>query len=272
MKSIKFALLICLAIAFGACSDDDYHTLWSTDPATDPEDMSLPSDFDAWVTKLEPQAEKVLKAAYMTEKYVSTNTTLPGWEGYPVKLYTYHTGKDKEVGAAKVGKVYLLDPDAHQLATWVASTAWKVKRSKDASYTDALFNQVLYQSGGQFPVAGVVYEDMEGDGTYYPYIFKDGVTVYVPAEKHPSNPDEALLDWYLTLTNNDIMSYTGTYARLVGTTREQYTANGGTIDVGTSDSKETRKVAFLDAVRSLYQKAWDSKFNELMIAWAKKNL
>ena len=37
------------------------------------------------------------------------------------------------------------------------------------------------QSGAQFPVQGVVYEDMYTKNFYEPYIFKDGVTVYVAA-------------------------------------------------------------------------------------------
>ena len=36
----------------------------------------------------------MLASAYMTQKLLSEHTDIPGWEGYPVKLYEYYTGKD----------------------------------------------------------------------------------------------------------------------------------------------------------------------------------
>lgn len=266
---------MAITVTTESCTNDDYRTMWSTNPATDPVETDLPSNIEDYLPALEKKCQTVLDAAYMAENYEETNTDLSGWEGYPVKLYTYHTGTDKETGTAKVGKVYMLNPDAEKLAMWIATTCWEVKRSLDTKYTDQIVERVLVQSGGQFPVSGVVYEDMEGDGTYYPYIFKDGVTVYLNDESMKAadnNPTEAMLDYYLTLTDSQLKSYTGTYARIVGTTREEYKANGGTVDVGTSESTDTRKVAFLGVVRELYQKAWDTNYNELMIAWAAQNL
>ena len=66
--------------------------------------------------------------------------------------------------------------------------------------------------------------------------------------------------------------YTGTYARICSTTREQYKAAGGKVDVGTSDSSETRKKAWLGVVRDLYKQAWESDSNQLMNAWAAASL
>lgn len=47
---------------------------------------------------------------------------------------------------------------------------------------------------------------------------------------------------------------------------------GGAVDVGTSDSKETRSIKWLDVVRDLYKEAWNSNENKLITAWAKANL
>lgn len=44
---------------------------------------------------------------------------------------------------------------------------------------------------------------------------------------------------------------------------------GGTIDVG--DNENNRKHKWLEVVRQLYQQAWHSDRNELMIAWAKSS-
>jgi hypothetical protein len=56
---------------------------------------------------------------------------------------------------------------------------------------------------------------------------------------------------------------------VVSTSRENYRANGGTADVGTSSQ---RKLLWLDVVRQLYQEAWGSDRNELIVAWARTHL
>ena len=107
-------------------------------------------------------------------------------------------------------------------------------------------------------------------GFYEPYVFKDGVTVYVadpkmmPEDKHCTDEQ---LEYYLHLTNDQLKSNTGRYARICSTNRDQYYAAGGTVDVG--DNNENRKHTWLDVVKELYQKAWNSDVNLLMVAWAK---
>jgi hypothetical protein len=61
----------------------------------------------------------------------------------------------------------------------------------------------------------------------------------------------------------------GKYARIQGTTVDDYRANGGTEDVG---SFGKQRPAWLAVVRESYRRAWDSDRNELMIAWARRNL
>ena len=160
-----------------------------------------------------------------------------------------------------------------RLARWIATTCLEVKGSLGFEYTDRLLRWIRGQSGAQFPVRGVVYEAMERPGRYEPYVFKDGVTVYVadnarfPADGH-CTPEQ--LAFYLTLTDADLKPRTGRYARICSTTREQYKAAGGRDEVGDSDSD--RRLAWLDTVRRLYRRAMKSDRNELMIAWAKANL
>lgn len=221
---------------------------------------------------LTKRCEDLLKSAYMAQTLVEIVDTIPGWEGFPVKLYSYQTGVDKYTGVSKTGKVYLLNPTPEKLAMWIATTCWIVKNSVDYAYTLALLKAVRGQSGAQFPVKGVVYEDMNEVHFYEPYVFKDGVTVY-PADstmiaKNKTCTDNQL-DFYLAIKIEDIKPQTGRYARIISTTREQYTANGGAIDVGDGSN---RKKAWLDVVRKAYQDAWRSDKNELMIAWARQNL
>ena len=110
-------------------------------------------------------------------------------------------------------------------------------------------------------------------GRYDPYVFKDGVTVYVadpnrmPVDGHCTDEQ---LEFYLRLTDADLKPYTGRYARIASTTREQYRAAGGTERVG--DSDRDRRIEWLNVVRRLYRQAWESDENRLITAWAEANL
>ena len=212
---------------------------------------------------------EVLDGAYMTQKYLGTNRRVEGCEGYPVKLYEYYTGYDSTACGPKKGKVYLLNPSPEKLAKWIMTAAWEASGTLKFEYTERIRKYIAHQSGAQFPVSGVVYEAMYKKGDYYPYLFRDGVTVYLAdstyfaADKHP---DEKMLDFYLGMGYGDLKPYTGRYARICSTTREQYKAAGGAEDVGDS---ENRKLYWLEVVRGLYKKAWKSDSNELINAWAK---
>lgn len=218
------------------------------------------------------KSKDLLDHAYMAQKLLSVTDTLPGWEGFPVKLYEYQTGTDIYTGQSKTGKVYLLNPAPEKLAMWIVTTCWEVKKSVDYKYTDQLFQWIKHQSGAQFPVKGVVYEDQYTKGFYEPYIFKDGVTVYIkdsamfPKDK-TCTPEQ--LDFYLRVTNADLKPQTGQYARIGSARREDYKSAGGAEDVGDANDKKQK---WLDVVRDLYKEAWNSDKNELLIMWAKNHL
>ena len=218
------------------------------------------------------KATVVLSHAYMVQKLLGVTDTIPGWEGFPVKLYEYQTGNDLYTGKPKTGKVYLLNPSPEKLAMWVATTCWEVKQSVDSKYTDSLLKWIDGQSNSQFPVKGVVYEDQYTRDFQEPYVFKDGVTVFIkdttmwPKDK-TCTPEE--LNFYLRITNDDLKVQTGQYARISSTRREDYEIAGGKEDVGNIDD---RKQKWLEVVRELYKKAWNSNRNELIIMWAKSHL
>lgn len=234
---------------------------------------NLPSEYlQDSLPGLVQRCKDLLDQAYMAQTLLQTTDTLPGWEGFPVKLYQYQTTSDLYTHQPKTGKVYLLDPVPEKLAMWILTTCWEVKRSVDYHYVNTLFLWIRGQSGAQFPVKGVVYEDQYTKDFQEPYIFKDGVTVYVadstqfPKDK-TCTPEQ--LDFYLRITNADLKPQSGKYGRICSTTREDYIANGGTEDVGNVND---RKLKWLEVVRELYKKAWNSDRNELMIAWAKSHL
>lgn len=221
---------------------------------------------------LTERCEKVLRAAYMAQTLLGGNDSIPGWEGYPVKLYEYKTGYDSTARARKTGRVYLLNPTPEKLARWIMTAVWEVKGNLDFASTEKMRKQILYQSGAQFPVSGVVYEAMYKPGDYYPYLFKDGVSVwlndstYFAKDRHPN---DELLNFYLHMKHTDLKPRVGSYARICSTTPQQYTAAGGREPVGTNKQATQH---WLYVVRTLYKQAWDSDRNELMVIWAKANL
>ena len=258
----KLTVLLFAAALLGGCAKG---------PKLAPEVQNYYRDS---LTNLTARCAKVLEAAYMAENLLGERTDLPGWEGYPVQLWEYHTGKDIYLGEPKRGLVYMLNPSPEQLARWVVNAVYDATGALDPANIEKLCSFIQWQSGAQFPVSGVVYEDMYTAGFYEPYVFKDGVTVYVAdstwltAEKHPS---DAMLEYYLTLTNDQLRPNTGRFARISSTTREMYYAAGGKADVGYSDDGQ-RSQAWLGEVGRLYREAWGSDKNFLIYAWAKANL
>jgi hypothetical protein len=209
-------------------------------------------------------AGKLQRARYMEQNCEAT--TYPGWENFPSTKCRY-TVTDKD-GRKKSATVIMLNPAVEQLARWVVKTCLVVKGGADSAYTDKLFNRVLSQSGGQFPVAGIVFEDiLPADSIYEVYCFRNGVTVQIKGVKHRGAEQPA--DAEIEKSLHGEVTWIGRFARLQGTTTEEYSENGGTADVGNSNN---RKAAWLDVSRQLYQAAWGNERNELMIAWARKNL
>lgn len=224
---------------------------------------------------LTARCAQTLKAAYMAENKLETRYDVPGWEGFPVEKWEYHTGVDININAPKRGLVYMLNPSPEKLAKWILNSVYDA--TGDVRYEDLEKTRkfITWQSGAQFPVAGVVYEAMYKEGDWYPYIFKDGVTVYMKNEElHKSkdnNPGDDLLNFYLNMTYDDLKENTGRYARISSTTREMYYKAGGKAKVGQSDDGQ-RSQAWLSTVKELYQQAWNSDRNFLIYSWCYSNL
>ena len=232
----------------------------------------------AWVRDSLPalteRCRQLLSRAYMAEKLIGETRSLPGWEGFNVRLCEYRTGRDVRTGAPKTGRVYLLNPEPERLARWIATTCLEVKGSLGFEYTDRLLRWIRGQSGAQFPVRGVVYEAMERPGRYEPYVFKDGVTVYACRQRplpgrralHPRtvgvlpDPDRCRPE----TPHGPLRPHLQHDARTVQSRRRRADEVG--------DSGSDRRLAWLDTVRRLYRRAMKSDRNELMIAWAKANL
>jgi hypothetical protein len=201
-------------------------------------------------------------------RYMEANpqkVTVPGWENFPTIQYTY-TLKDKATGTNKTASVIMLNPDAQQLARWIVTACIEAKGSVTTNLTKKLADRIISQSGGQFPIRGIVYEDiLPANGIHEVYCFMDGVTVKVNGVDHRGEmqPSPEQMEKALRATKSEV-TWVGKYARLQGTTREEYQKAGG--------NENVQDTAWLDVSRKLYQQAWNSDRNELLIAWAKANL
>lgn len=190
-----------------------------------------------------------------------------GWEDYPTIKCNY-TVTDKKSGQQKKATVIMLNPSAEKLSRWIITTCKIVKGTLKISDAKILLNHIMKESHAQYPVAGIVYEDiLPNDGLYEIYCFRDGVAVEVKGVKHRDTiqPSFDKIQASLYGKVENVLKY----ARISSTTPNQYIGNGGNRDVGNNNK---RKIEWLYVSRELYQKAWDSNVNELIIAWAKENL
>lgn len=216
---------------------------------------------------VERYGDRLRRSRYM-ERGEGEPVTVPGWEGFPTRLYRY-TVTDPTSGTVKQASVVLLDAPAERIARWVVTACSEARGGQiRADDTDRLFQHVLSQSGGQFPVTGVVYEDiLPADGLYETYCFRDGVTVVVEGVPHRGTAPLDAAQTSASLWGKVTKVYR--YARIQGSSPGEYRAAGGPVDVGTNDA---RKPAWLDVVRQSYQAAWQSDRYSLMSDWARANL
>lgn len=200
------------------------------------------------------------------ERGTPRDVTYPGWDGFPLKRYTYSvTDKD---GTQKSADVIMLNPSADQIARWIVNAVVEARGEYDEALAAKTFEHIIGQSGGQFPVAGVVYEDiLPADGVKEIFCFRDGVTVVIDGVEHratkPMTPEQ------VETSINGTVTRVYTYGRIASTSPQQYIAAGGSPDVLGADGKPTK--AWMDAIRREYQAAWRSDRNGLISAWVKAN-
>lgn len=181
----------------------------------------------------------------------------PGWQGYPTKLHHYRTSDGKSA------KVIMCNADANRLARWVVSACLESKGRSDAEITDKLAKHIISQSGAQFPVAGIVYEDMDGKGNAL-FAFRDGVTCTLPGIANGDRRQVLPEEQSVSLDPGTQIIRAGKYARIASTTREDYKAAGGT--------RPTSGTSWPATVRQEYQAALRNDRNLLIVAWAKAHL
>lgn len=219
------------------------------------------ADIDDEITRLTAYFQKNLDVRYMEQNCIAT--TYADWNtSLPLKLCNY-TVNDEAMKTTRWAQVVLLDAAPSQLARWTAYAALIVKGEVDSSAGDILSKQIIEASGAQFPIAGVVYEDMDGTGMRV-YPFRNGVTVDIqnlPTGTVYQPSASQMRDYLYGAVVNVHM-----YARIQSTTREQYVASGGDPAVLSNFSM------WPEIIRRSYAAAWGFNSYDLLLAWARANL
>lgn len=220
------------------------------------QDPPLPEEA---MTRTTAYFEARRSSRYMEQNCVAA--TYPGWETLPLKECTYSV-KGPNDPVKKTVKVIMLNAEPEQLARWVVSTCIEVVGVASNKCTKAIRSQIIQQSGAQFPVAGIVFEDiLPADGRYEVFAFRNGVTVLIAGVTHRGTAQPSAAEIEKSL-HGDVTS-TFKFARVQSTTREQYLANGGTRNVIGN--------AWNEVNRDLYKAAYGQNRNEMMVAWARAN-
>lgn len=189
------------------------------------------------------------------------STTYPAWSGVPLRLCRYRVS-DSYSGGTRQADVIVANPEPAQLARWVVQAALERRGRVQRSDTDAICQNIMGQSGGQFPVAGVVYEDMDGTGQRI-YPFRNGVTVRI--EGLPFATREQPNVTQMAAYRTGAVAYVGRYGRIAGTLPEHWTALTG-------ESVAPDRSNWPDIVGRAHREAWGRDRNALIVAWARANL
>jgi hypothetical protein len=126
-----------------------------------------------------------------------------------------------------------------------------------------LLARVAEQSSGHFPVAGVVIQGGKS------YAFRDGLVAIVPGVQNGTRLE--LTPQQVEAAMTSAPSGWGRYARLEGTTYEQYTRYGRMTDVNGKLIDESA-MTFPELAGARYRSAWGRSYNTLMRAWACANV
>lgn len=228
-------------------------------------ESSVSADHFAAAKALAGEFEARLGQSRYMERGDVTDAKMQNWDGFPTKRYHY-TMTDQD-GTKKSADVVMLNASADHISRWIVSALVEVKGSYNGDDGRRVFKHIISQSGGQFPVSGVVYEDIfPADGKNEVYCFRDGVPVVVEGVMHrtadPLTPEE------IKASISGKPTRVFTYARIASTTPEQFAAVRGSIEI-LKDGKPTLK--WPEAIRKAYQEAWTSDRNPLIVAWVKGN-
>lgn len=234
---------------------------------------------------------RILRSAYMRQNCRDlTNDQMETygaekWIGYPLELCRYRVSDSAGQKLVKEVEVILLKVSNNMYATWMVNTCLAIDQP-NLNCVKTLTLRILEQSGGQFLVRGIAYEDMftyhpdyrkkilGADGYYEPFCFRDGVTVMLEKFRRNSieilTPEQKANCFAGPLTKDD--EKIGQMVRPQGTTMKSYADSEGNTKIFTNFANQIfPNENWLEVSRLETQKAFRTGINNMMIIWAKTN-
>lgn len=200
-----------------------------------------------------------LKAAQYMEADC-TSISLAGWENLSTLKCRYLV-TDKG-GTKKPGLVIMANPSPERLAAWILNACETIKPTTNRRVCGrGVFVHILDQSGGQFPIAGVVYEDIiPQNGVFEAYGFHNGVTTRLRGLKHRRTEPLSDAELETILSAEPLNTITlAAPARIIGITRGVYKKAHSLIDID--------GLKWNDVVAGEHKRALSSDRNFLIETW-----
>lgn len=203
-------------------------------------------------------ASPLARAKYMERTCVAA-TGFSAWEDLPLRRCKYSSmGQSVEV--------VMLNPGPRRLTAWLQDACKDL--AKDYSLCmEKTYKHIIYQSGAQFPVGGVVIEDMDGNGRGNAYAFRNGVTIRIAA--FSTGTESILSATQVARSYTDAASATYSYARPVSVTREQLTryASASKLAIPALGTSSERKNVFNEVIGQFYRDSWKTNKSHILRAW-----
>lgn len=209
---------------------------------------------------------------------------IPFWEKDSLVEYSYSI-PDK-IDNTLTAKVIMYNADIHRLANWIYFSLLDTKKKMDNTNIDKIISHIRSVSGFQFPIRGIVYEDLSNskgrysktnnsfDGVQETYFFFDGISVShkkIKVSTYNSsgipqrvNDENVIVD----MKEADIDSVF-VYGRICNTQRQDYNKF---LLFKKEKQIDLTGIKFLYKIREEYKKAMHNKKNNLITAWVLTNI
>jgi hypothetical protein len=205
-----------------------------------------------------------------------------GWENDTLQRFEYTIADsfDKTLKAT----VIMYNADIHRIANWIYFSLLDANKKMNENNINSVITHIRESSGFQFPVRGLVYEDLKGrhndlkDGINETYFFYDGVSVSHKKIKintyqatTPERVTSSQMDSVLTMRYNDIDSVF-LFARISSTIRKDYKKFMlWKFNEKIPDLDKDKGKAFLKYIQRDYKNAMHGSRNNIIAAWVYSN-
>lgn len=202
-----------------------------------------------------------LKNSHYMEKNCVSDFSFADYGDLPVQRCSYTLNGQK-------AQVAMLNPGPRRLTAWLIE-ACSALSSNLQNCVQKSYNQILNQSGAQFPISGIVIEDMDGNGAGNAYAFREGVTVRVPS--FGTGTESLVTSSQIAASFTDDPMYAYGYGRPISVTRPQLQTYASSVglnipNLGTSDQ---RLNIFYVVIGQLYRDSWVTGRSDIVRAWVK---